>query len=579
LRRAALGPHGGGLSDGQLLRAFLNEHDECAFEALVRRHVPMVMGVCRRILRHAQDAEDAFQAAFLVLVRKAGSLAGREIVGDWLHGTALRTALKARSIHARRRGRERYMAKPEATAADFAPESHALLDQELQGLPEKYRVPIILCELEGRTHREAAKQLGCPIGTLSGRLSRARTMLARRLKRRGVTLSATGLAASLGVEATAGVNQSLVGTTVKAATQIAAGRAASGIISSQAAALMEGVVRAMLLNKLKMLVTISIVVVFLGLGAGSLRHAEAADGNAGKPGEGRPADTRIPVPPATAPRNRQFQVSFAVAEVKDGKTKQIALPRLTTTNGKEAGINVGGEIAQTINNKVRFITTGLTIRALVSADVAENPELDLTVTLTAPEIIEEKNKTVVASESVRLLQGIQLDKPVSVELTSKDKDGRTIRVTATVKEVVSENTLASAEKDLKVAEFYRRCGKLEAAQYVFELILRRYPDTLYARQAREQLAAMKKEHPAQPPEPKNPSRIGHIVIIGNSTLTDGEILDTVALYPGEVFTPQRLYKSEWKLLESGLFADPPKISITYENSDSDFKDITIKIEE
>src|SRR5262249_3383395 len=157
----------------------LHHHDECAFEALMRRHGPMVMGVCRRVLHYAHDAEDAFQAAFLVLVRKAASLEARENVGDWLHGVALRTAVKAKASEARRRGKERRMARPEAVESDVAPEWQALLDQELQGLPEKYRVPIILCELEGRTHQDAARQLGCPVGTLSGRLSRARAMLAQ----------------------------------------------------------------------------------------------------------------------------------------------------------------------------------------------------------------------------------------------------------------------------------------------------------------------------------------------------------------------------------------------------------------
>src|SRR5262249_31055445 len=154
---AALGSHGGGLSDGQLLRTFLDSHDEYAFEALVRRHGPMVLGVCRRVLGKVHDAEDAFQAAFLVLVRQAARLAGREIIGDWLHGVAYRTALKARSAQARRRGKERRMARPEAVEAEVMREWHALLDQELHGLPEKYRVPIILCELQGRTHQEAAR--------------------------------------------------------------------------------------------------------------------------------------------------------------------------------------------------------------------------------------------------------------------------------------------------------------------------------------------------------------------------------------------------------------------------------------
>src|SRR5262249_46781163 len=161
------------------------------------------------------DAEDAFQAAFLVLVRQAPRLASREIVGNWLHGVAYRTALKARIAHARRRRRERRMARPEAVYPEGVPGSHELLDQELHGLPEKYRVPIILCELEGRTHQEAARQIGCPIGTLSGRLSRARTLLARRLKRCGLTLSLGALSTALASKAMA--TPSLVANTVKAA--------------------------------------------------------------------------------------------------------------------------------------------------------------------------------------------------------------------------------------------------------------------------------------------------------------------------------------------------------------------------
>jgi DNA-directed RNA polymerase specialized sigma24 family protein len=137
VRQAALGADGGGLTDGQLLHAFLATHDECAFEAFVRRHGPMVLGVCRRVLRNAHDAEDAFQAAFLVLIRKAASLAGREIVGDWLHGVAYRTALKARTAQARRRVKERQMPRCEADAPDLSPEWPALLDQELNGLPQK----------------------------------------------------------------------------------------------------------------------------------------------------------------------------------------------------------------------------------------------------------------------------------------------------------------------------------------------------------------------------------------------------------------------------------------------------------
>ncbi|HJZ54299.1 MAG TPA: sigma-70 family RNA polymerase sigma factor, partial [Gemmataceae bacterium] len=171
-------------TDFQCLEQFLARRDEDAFAVLVARHGPMVMGVCRRVLGQAADAEDAFQATFLVLVRKAGSFTSRDLLANWLHGVALRTALKARTMTAKRRAREQPVAEvPEREAVRQNPgEGQAsVVDEELSRLPEKYRLPIVLCELEGKSHQEAAAQLGWPVGTLSGRLSRARKILADRL--------------------------------------------------------------------------------------------------------------------------------------------------------------------------------------------------------------------------------------------------------------------------------------------------------------------------------------------------------------------------------------------------------------
>src|SRR5438874_5672646 len=197
LRRTALMHDGAGLSDGQLLECFLARPDEAAFEALVRRHGPMVLGVCRRVLRNAHDAEDAFQATFLVLVRKAASLRRREAVGNWLYGVAYRTALQARATAARRRLKEAQMRSPDSqdsTAASVVRlELQALLDRELSRLPQKYQAPIVLCDLLGKTKREAAADLGCPEGTVSSRLARGRELLRRRLARQGLA-SAESLA-------------------------------------------------------------------------------------------------------------------------------------------------------------------------------------------------------------------------------------------------------------------------------------------------------------------------------------------------------------------------------------------------
>jgi RNA polymerase sigma-70 factor (ECF subfamily) len=178
LRRAMLRRELASLTDGQLLGHYIEQRDEAAFEALVRRHGPMVLGVCRRILGNVHDAEDAFQAAFLVLVRKAGSVVPREMIANWLHGVARQTAVKARAVSARRYRREQAFAElPDAAASQDEPEAdwQGLLDEELSRLPEKYRAPIVLCDLEGKTRKDAARQLGWPEGTVSGRLSRARS--------------------------------------------------------------------------------------------------------------------------------------------------------------------------------------------------------------------------------------------------------------------------------------------------------------------------------------------------------------------------------------------------------------------
>jgi RNA polymerase sigma factor (sigma-70 family) len=230
--------------DSQLLEGFLNQQDEAAFQTLVQRHGPMVLGVCRRVLGHLQDAEDAFQATFLVLARKAATLQRRELLGNWLYGVAYRAALEAKA--ARQRVREQPMGTlPDQEAAvptEPQPDLHTLLDQELNNLPEKYRTALVLCDLEGLPRREAARRLGVPLGTLSGRLTTARRHLARRLARLGLTASTTLLAAALSEGATAGVPPRLVAATLQAL---------RGPVSAPVAALTRGVLLTMILAKLQ----------------------------------------------------------------------------------------------------------------------------------------------------------------------------------------------------------------------------------------------------------------------------------------------------------------------------------------
>jgi RNA polymerase sigma factor (sigma-70 family) len=272
-----------GLTDGQLLEAFISHREGAALEALVRRHGPMVWGTVRRLLDNYHDAEDAFQVTFLVLVRRAASVVPREMVANWLYGVAHQTARKARATAARRKGRERQVTEmSEPAAAEQGPwrDLQPLLDEELSRLPDTYRAVIVLCDLEGKTRKEAARQLGVPEGTVAGRLARARTMLAKRLVRRGLALSGGPLAVVLAQNvAPAGVPASVASATITAASLVAAGQApAAGVISARVAALTEGVLKAMLPNKLRgVLVALVLVAAVLVGGGGHLLPTQAAE--------------------------------------------------------------------------------------------------------------------------------------------------------------------------------------------------------------------------------------------------------------------------------------------------------------
>ena len=244
LRRMTLLRDGAGLTDRQLLEDYISRHDEVALAALVHRHAPTVWGVCRRMLHNYHDAEDAFQATFLVFARKAASIASPELLANWLYGVAYQTALNARTTAARRSARERQVAvmpEPETAQPDLWHDLKPLLDQELSRLPDKYRIPIGLCDLEGKTRKEAAQQLGCPEGTVAGRLARARVLLARRLARHGLAVSGGALAAVFSQEtASAVVPISVLASTIKAASMLAAGPVFTGVISVPVASLTEG---------------------------------------------------------------------------------------------------------------------------------------------------------------------------------------------------------------------------------------------------------------------------------------------------------------------------------------------------
>jgi RNA polymerase sigma factor (sigma-70 family) len=278
-----------GLTEWQLVHRYARLRDEAAFAALVARHGPMVLGVCRRLLNDPADVEDAFQATFLVLIRKAGVLGPKDQVGHWLYGVARKVALRARSDSSRRRSRERPF------AALVASDGHAeddvslaelreVIDDELARLPASYRTAVVLCYLEGLTHEDAARQLGWPLGTVKGRLTRARDLLKTRLTRRGLagTLSSGALVGWLSRDATAAVPEHWFETVVKFAMQISAGRSTAGLVSVSAAALAEGVLWAMMIHQLKVAVIAVGVLASVAIGAGAFARQSKDGGDTPK---------------------------------------------------------------------------------------------------------------------------------------------------------------------------------------------------------------------------------------------------------------------------------------------------------
>lgn len=275
-----------GCSEAELLRRFRSGRDERAFRALVERFGPMVRGVCRALVPDAHLADDAFQATFLVLVRRAGCIADPDRLGPWLYGVATRVARKARSSDVRRRLRERPphdgLPEPvEPSASDpsdtlAVTEAIPLIHQELERLPARYRDPIVLCLLDGQTQEAAAQRLKCPVGTVKGRLWRARRLLRDRLERRGIALSAGLLVTSLRDVARAHVPESLIAQTAAAA--LSWGHAAKGAAASTTALLLaERVASTMFGPTLKLAATSIVALGLVTASAAVLGHAFQRD--------------------------------------------------------------------------------------------------------------------------------------------------------------------------------------------------------------------------------------------------------------------------------------------------------------
>jgi RNA polymerase sigma factor (sigma-70 family) len=319
-------------TDGQLLRRFTARRDEAAFAELVRRHGPLVLGACRRLLADPCDADDAFQATFLVLVRRAATLDGRRCLGPWLYGVARRTALKARAAARLRRARQTEvfdMAAPEAADTLEDRELRQVLEEELDRLPEQYRAPLVLCYLQGRTHQQAARELGRPAGSMSRHVGRALNLLRGRLSRRGVVLPAAVMAAALTNELAPGaVSAALADGTVRVALLVASG----GTAAPPVAALAGVVARELARSRVRAVTALLLSVAVLGAGAGlASLPAPAPEPESSEPpaarSEAEPLAGRDSDPlPAGAlmrfgsTRLRHGQAINALAFAKDGKT-------------------------------------------------------------------------------------------------------------------------------------------------------------------------------------------------------------------------------------------------------------------
>ncbi|MFL5242891.1 MAG: sigma-70 family RNA polymerase sigma factor [Gemmataceae bacterium] len=277
-----------GISDADLLERLVAQREEAAFELLMWRHERMVRGVCRRVLHNYQDVEDACQATFLTLVCKAGSIGKRQALGGWLYKVAFRIALRAK-IQAAKRDRHEKLAGGTLSSQRSSPgedphlELRSVVDEELSRLPEKYRIPVVLCYLEGKTNEEAASQLGCPTGTVVTWLARARQRLRTRLARRGFGISAGALALLLSKpDISAAAAPGFLQATLKAALLVTQGQAMSGPISARVVLLTKGALHAMLMDKLKIAAAVIVALCLAGTGSGVLAYRSLVNETEGK---------------------------------------------------------------------------------------------------------------------------------------------------------------------------------------------------------------------------------------------------------------------------------------------------------
>jgi RNA polymerase sigma factor (sigma-70 family) len=346
-----------GQTDGHLLDRFVTQQEESAFTALVQRHGPLVLRVCRRLLGNTADADDAFQATFLVLVRKARTLDKRGSLAGWLYGVAYRIAVRARAQAAQRRTYERQAAQMQTRKAVPEPPDPALrelLDEELSRLPEKYRSPVVLCYLEGKTYAEAARQLRWPLGTVRGRVARARILLRKRFTRRGLAVP-IGLFGTVWASDTAlaGVPTALMQATTRAALLTVAGNGAvAGAFSAHVIALGEAALKELAIGRLKTVFAVLLGFTVLGTGAGLLTQQAARSDR-----PERPANAETPQEVAPRPETERLIPRLATQFRHGGEIRSIALAPDGTTlafGGADATIRLWDLTATPIRERTHW---------------------------------------------------------------------------------------------------------------------------------------------------------------------------------------------------------------------------------
>jgi RNA polymerase sigma factor (sigma-70 family) len=494
----------------------------------------MVLGVCFRIVGNHHDAEDAFQATFLVLASKAASVWPREMVANWLHGVAYRSALKARTIQKRRQLHEKQvkqMPEPEAAQPERSRDLHEALDEELSRLPTNYRLPIVLCDLEGKTIKAASDQLGWPQGTLAGRLARGRKRLARRLTQRGALVSGTALAAVLSEQAAlARVPLTLVTTTSRAAIAFATGKAAENLVCVSVVALTQGVLNSMIPSKLKVATIALLALSLVAFGSG-LFSRQVATGQEFNSGQQRavPENDRAAFRVEPVPGTQDMRYSAAFRQQKpEQKSEQPASSQQTKKTAEvldeeklqgewiavenELHVSIFFGPKDCVQRIVESHPSGPDDKGTYTVDWSKYPHyLDIQWGKLTP---------------VGTIMAFAKDGRLRIEIGGNIQNARpkeftsdSILLTKVEKAAAgSKQAESAAASDLDKAEFYHRARKFGSAQFYYELVCHRYPDTEYARKAQLALKVLQKhriplrdgsegwEAPDENPRPQPPPR-------------------------------------------------------------------------